>query len=254
MNPFILRITILTLTIISINGCALFDKSKRQKQAQLYLKIGTGHLSKGDYPNALNQLMIAAELDPKDPVIQNNLGLSYFVREKYIKAEKHLREAVKIEKKYTEARNNLGRVLIELSLHKEAIKELKIAQEDLTFPYPEKPLIYLGIAHFNLGLFREAIDAFKRSLQIKPENCAASSFLGRSHFALKEYPKAAQTLDQAINSCKNMSFDEPHYYSALSYYQIGQEKQAISRLKNLVSQFPNGKYAERAHKLLEIMK
>ena len=245
---------VLTLLLASINGCMIFDKSEDKKRAQLHLKIGTSYFSKGDHPNALNQLMTAAQLDPQNPVIQHNLGLAYFVRKKYTKAEYHIRQAVQIEKKYTEARSNLGRVLIELSLYKEAIDELKIAQEDLTFPYPEKPLIHSGIAYFKLGLFQQALELLKKSLEIQPKNCASNSFMGRSYFELKEYPRAIQSLNQAIDFCKGFDFDEPHYYSALSYYQMRKKAKAITTLENLISQFPKGEYIDRAHKLLEIIR
>ena len=244
----------LLLTSMAASGCALFNKSDKKKRAQLHLKIGTGYLSNSDYPNALNQLIIAAQLDSKNPVIQHNLGLAYFAREKHTKAEEHLRKAIQLEKTYTEARNNLGRVLIELSLYKEAIKELKIAQEDLTFPYPEKSLIYSGIAYFKLGLFRRALDSLKKSLEIKPNDCTANNFLGRSYFELKEYPRATQSLDQAIDFCKGANFDEPHYYSALSHYRMGQKSQAVTRLEELINQFPHGEHIDPAHRLLEIMR
>ena len=243
----------LGILVIFMGGCAIWDQKDGKKKAQLYLKIGTSYFAKGDYPNALNQLTIAAQHNPKDPVIQHNLGLSYLVRKKYLKAESHLRKAVQLEKKYTEARNNLARVLIELSLYNEALRELEIAREDLTFPYPEKTLTHLGIVYFKIGSFEEANALLEESLSIRSNDCVSNHFLGRSYLELSEYSKAARFLNKAVDRCQSNDFDEPLYFSALAHYQTGKEEKAISTIHTLINKFPNGQYVERAHKFLEII-
>ena len=228
-----------------MSGCALWSQKDNKKRAQLYLKIGISYFNKGDYPNALNQLIIASQHDPRDPVIQHNLGLSYFVRKKYLKAEEHLRRAVQLERKYTEARNNLARVLIELSLYEEAFQELKISHEDLTFPYPERTLTHVGIAYFQMGSFKKALEQFKQALTINSKDCASNHFMGRSHLELAEYSKALQYLKEAIRLCRVNGFDEPLYFTALSHYHLGAEEEAIATINSLVQKFPNGKYVNR---------
>ncbi len=253
MNRYFIHLAFFILIACFLGGCSSFHKSAEKKRAQLHLKMGVGYLSKGDHPNALNQFILAAQLDAKDPVIQHNLGLAYFARKRYVRAEEYLRRAVELEAGYTEARNNLGRSLIELSMYKEAIQELETARRDLTFPYVEKTLAYLGIAYFKLGRFKKSIQFFKEALLIKPTDCTSQNFLGRSYFELKQFSRATRTLDRAITLCQGVAFDEPYYYSALGYYQMGQTGHAIAKLEALIRQLPRGAHVDHAHRLLRIL-
>lgn len=223
-------------------------------RAQLHLQIGTALLVKGNYPGALQELLTAERLDKRNPVIQNNLALAYFVRQKYAEAEEHIQAALASSPNYTDARNNLGRVYIETGRYDKAIEVLKLANEDLTYPYPDKTLTNLGIAYFYKGKFAVARDYLKKSLGLKRDNCVSFNFYGRSLFELSEFTLAAETFDQAINLCKPSSFDEPHYFGALSYYKIGDKPRAIARLEELVSLYPSGKYYSQAKTMLELIR
>ena len=79
---------LLLCLIISVISCA--SKDVQKEQAQLHLQIGTGLLSKGQYPQALASLLQAEKLDPDNAEIQNNLGLAYFVRKEYESSLKHM--------------------------------------------------------------------------------------------------------------------------------------------------------------------
>ena len=244
----------LVMTMLLISSCAFFPSQENKKRARLHLKIGTSYLARGDYPDALNQLLLAAKLDPRSPIVQHNLGLAYFVRKKYILAERHMRRALQLEKKYTEARNNLARVLIELSLYQEAIDELNISLADLTFPHPNRTLFYLGLANFKLKEFQQSSHFLSQSLDIEPKDCSANNLLGRSYFELKKYSQASKFLDQAINLCKGSRFDEPFYYSALNHYQMGRRNKAVTILEEMMHRFPKGKYLALAKEALTLIK
>jgi Tfp pilus assembly protein PilF len=235
------------------SGCGTFDSSAKET-AQLELQVGTSQLQSGAYPQALATLMKAASDDPDNPVIQNNLGLAYFVREHYAEAETHLRRAIKLQENYSDAHNNLGRTLIELGNYNQAITELEIASRDLTYPTPEKPLLNLGMAYFRLKKYDTAISYLTKTLNIQRDNCLAHSYYGRCLFEMNTFAKASQELDRAASFCQRTMYDEPLYYSALSYYQLGQRDIATARLDNLIRLYPNGKYLDRAKSMLEEMR
>src|ERR1039457_2207912 len=113
---------------LTLFGCSS-DTTK--EQAQLNLQIGTSHLSAGRYPQALAALLHAQSLDPQNPVILNNLGLAYYVRKEYAPALKYISAALDINPKYSDARNNRGRIYIELGRYGEAITDLSIVTKDL---------------------------------------------------------------------------------------------------------------------------
>ncbi len=234
-------------------ACGSFSSSDKEA-AQLQLQVGTSQLQAGAYPQALSALLRAESLDPDNAVIQNNLGLAYYVRDHFSDAEKHLKKSVKLLPEYTDAHNNLGRTLIELGNFPEALQELETAEKDLTYPTPEKPLLNLGIAYFKMRKFDTAESYLSRAIDLQRDNCLAQSYLGRSYFEQKTFSKATVALDRATSFCQKSQFDEPLYYASISYYQQGQRDLAVGRMEDLLKLYPNGKYRDRAKAMLEVMR
>ncbi|WP_413569103.1 tetratricopeptide repeat protein [Bdellovibrio sp. HCB117] len=245
-----MRKWILALTLLSALGCASQDKQK----ADLYLRMGAAQMESGNYPYALRDLLKAEELDPKNAATQNNLGLVYFFRERYDLAEKHLQKALELEPKYTEARNNLSRVLIEQGKYADAEKELRVVLADLTYPSPEKAYINLGLAKFNQKDFTGARTAFTKVLNANPDDCIGNTYFGRTFFETEDYARAAEALDRAIGFCQKSLYDEPHYYSALAYYRLGDKSKSVARFEELIKYYPTGKYREKAKGMLSLIR
>jgi type IV pilus assembly protein PilF len=228
--------------------------SKDKEMGELHLGVGTSQLQNGSYPQALEALLRAQSYDPTNPAIQNNLGLAFFMRERFDLAEKHIREALSLQPNYTDARNNLARVLIERGQYSQAIVEAQKVINDLTYASPEKGLINQGIAYFKLGNFSTAKENFLKALTFQRDNCMANSYLGRSLFEMKQYKSAAEALDTAVGFCQRMQFDEPHYYSAIAYFELGQKAKSENRFEELIRLYPQGKFSEKAKNMLEIIR
>ena len=248
-----LRSSLLFLICLSILSCSTFRKEDRET-ALLHLGSGTALLNDGNFPQALSELMAAESLDPDNPTIQNNLGLTYFFRERTDLAETHVRKALKINPNYTDARNNLSRILIERGKYHEAILEARAAINDLTYTNPEKPLINLGVAQFKLAQFENSKKTFQKAVEIQRDNCLAQSYYGRSLFELRDFRRAAEALDRAVGFCQRSQFDEPHYYSALSYFELGLNDKAEARFEELLKLYPQGKYVDKTKTMLDTIK
>lgn len=236
-----------------LTGCSTFSQRDEVK-ANALLKVGASQLEAGDYPNALRTLLTAEKANPEDPYIQNDLGLAMYFRDRIDLAELHLRKAVDLKSSYTEARNNLGRILAERGKTKEAIQQLELAMQDLTYTKPARLSLNMGIALFRDKQYEKSRIYFKKTLEFGKDNCLAQNYLGRSFFEEHDYKAAAEVLDRAVGFCQNSQFDEPHYYSALSHYQLGQKAQAESRLEEVIKLYSQGKYTEQAKSLLETIR
>lgn len=236
---------------IFIAGCASSGPSN-QDLARVHFRVGTSHLEKGNYPEALKDLMQAETLNPKDPLIHNNLGLAYFMRERYELSESQLRKAVELDSGFTDAKNNLARVLIERNNFKEARRYLDEVVEDLTYPQPEKAYINYGLSYFRELKYAEARDSFLKAINYDRENCLAQNYYGRCLLELQEPSKAIQALDKAAGYCLKVNFDEPIYFSAIAYYRLGDRIKAQSRLETLVQK--NSPYKDKAETMLEILR
>lgn len=247
---FIFAVSLALIT----SACAT---QKTKDEAALHARIGTALLAQGHYPEALRELLTAEKMDPSNAQTENNLGLTYFMREKYKVANEHIERALKIDPNYSEARNNHGRVLIELGQYDEAVSELRRVLKDLTYPDPAKALVNLGLAYFKQGKFIESKEQFAKALQVNRDNCLAATLYGRSLFEMAKFELASQSLDNASIVCSangSEGYDEPGYFAGLAYYKLGNTESAISRMEDVVKKYPDGRYAKKADELLKLMK
>lgn len=234
-------------------GCAT-NSNNNQEKAMLYVEMANSQISNNNLPAALKDLLTAQSLAPDNPVVQNNLGLVYFLRERYETSEKHFIQAVRLAPKYTDARNNLARVYIELGKFKKAEQELKIVLDDLTYSAQDKAYVNQGLLNFNLKKFQLASDSFKQAIVIQPDNCIAHKMNGRSLFELKLYPAASEALSRAVSFCQGLMDDEPLYYSALTQYRLGNKEKAIVHFEELLKFYPDGFYREKARGMIELIR
>jgi len=233
-------------------GCSTTRKADEQR-AVLHMQIGTGYLSQGMYPQAMNELLKAEKLDPKNPFIMNNVGLSYYVRGRLATAESKFREAIALKKDFSDAKNNLARTLIDQERFAEALKILGEVEGDLVYPFPDKTFSNLGMAHFQMGNFKKAEDYLVKSLQLRRDSCATSHFYGRTLFELKRIKQSAQVLDQAVDFCRPSKFEEPLFFSAMSYFSLGEKEKSRARLEELLKDYPKSKYVSKAKGMLELL-
>jgi type IV pilus assembly protein PilF len=242
----------LAITTMLLTSCASSEKAR--DEAELRLRIGTSYLQSGNYPYALRELQTAEKLDPKNEMIQNNLGLVYFFRDRYELSASHLKRAIDMKPEFAEARNNYARVLIELTRYDQAIAELKRVVEDLTYPDPAKAWVNMGLAYFRKGDFATARSRFAQAIQLNRDNCLAQNLYGRTLLELGKLQDATQALDNAIVICRRLKYDEPNYFSGLAYYKLGKASSAIARMEEVVKLYPDGAYAKKAESMLKLMK
>lgn len=233
-------------------GCKTVDVDSQDK-AQLRMQLGLSQLERRNYPLALKEFLAAEELDPKNPLIQNNLGLIYFLREKYDLSIKHFSKSFENDPKFTEGKNNLARVYVELKQFGAAEKLLRDVLADLTYPTPAKASMNYGLLEFNRNRFKEAKYHFKKVLEAYREDCYAQVFLGRSFMELKEIRSAMDQLEKAAVFCKAIGVDEGHYYSAIAIYRSGDKENSLTRFKELLVLFPEGKYREQTKQMIGLI-
>jgi Tfp pilus assembly protein PilF len=246
------RVLELFIVLFLVGGCA--QRSAQLKtRANLHLELGISHLAQGDYPAALTELNQAEELDPKNPVVQNNLGLAYMVRNRPKEAEQHFRKSLELDPHYTDARANLARLLIDNKKYDEALSELSQVENDLTYPSPEKGLSLIGMVYFNKGKYKRAEEYFGRAMNVRRDNCVTSNFYGRTLLEEKKLDEAVGILDLAVENCRSSKFEEPLFFSAMAYYSLGDKEKSKARAQELMTEYPLSKYANKAKGLMRLL-
>lgn len=247
-----MRLFALALISLSLAACATLRNDSKER-AELHMAIGTQHFERGQYPHALKELLEAEKLDPSNPLVHNNLGLVYLVRERPQLAEKSFRRALSLKKDFTEARNNLVRALIDLKKFDLAEKEMKLVIDDLTYPAPDRAYMNLGYLYYSQGKWAQARDGFARAVQARRESCPANTFLGRTFFEMKNYGAAKDQFEKAIAFCQRQLDDEAHYYSALTFFRMGDRDGALRRFQELPKIYPEGRYRDRSRAMVDLI-
>lgn len=245
---------ILAAILFFILGCNSATKIDNVEKAQLHHEIAIAHIQNTNYPLALKELLIAEELDPSNAAIQANLGLVFFAREKYELAEKHYKKAISIKSDFTDAKNNLGRIYIELGQFKSADEMLTQVLADLTYPDFPRAYTNYGVLEFKRKKFTSAISYFKKSLEKDRENCETRVYLGRSYLELNDYQLATSQLEKALGPCGDSDMDDAHFYLAITQFRNKETDKSVLRFEDLIKKFPNGKNKEKAEKMLIFIK
>jgi Tfp pilus assembly protein PilF len=242
----------MTFCVLTAAGCRTTSSEKREA-SQLHLQIATSHLKSENYPMALKELLVSQDLDPNNAETQAQLGLVYFMRERYELSEKHYRRAIALRPEFTDAKNNLARSYIELGHFKKAEVVLQDVLNDLTYSDFPRALANYGVLEFKRKNYPKAVEYLKKSLERDRENCFTQVFLGRSYLEMQDLKTAIKQLDRAVGFCLPVDSDEAHYYSAIGYFRDNQKDQSKLRFEELVKLFPNGPHAEKSRKMLELI-
>jgi Tfp pilus assembly protein PilF len=176
------------------------------------------------------------------------------MRERYELAEKHYKKAIKLKPDFTDAKNNLGRVYVEIGQFKQAEALLNEVILDLTYIDFPKAYANLGILEFRRKKYTEAISFLKKSLERDRENCFTHVYLGRSYLEIKETTLAVSQLEKALPFCQLIESDEALYYSAIALYRNNQKAKAKFRFEDLIKTYPAGYNNEKAQKMLQLIK
>lgn len=147
---------------------------------------------------------------------QAHLGLLYFQMGRPLEAAPHLREAVRIDPTRTDAAGALLRILQDQSQAAvdagDPEKALGLLSQARRYA-PENADVQFGfgVLALRLSLLQDAIDAFQRTLEIRPKDPLAVYNLGRVWMGLSKFEDARQQFAEYIK----IRPDDPSGYCAL---------------------------------------
>ncbi|MDY0164656.1 tetratricopeptide repeat protein [Desulfobotulus sp.] len=193
----ILLALVLTLTLFI--GCA-GHRTARMDEARAVRDLGEAYLMQGSYARALNEFLRAEQLNPKDPYLQNNLGLTYLAMEKPDLAVPHFRKAMQLRDDYGPAQNNLATAYIVMEDWNAAIGVLKPLSEDLLYATPHYAFSNLGWVYFNLKDYDAALRHYARALRHEPRHAPAIRGQAMTHMAMGNLPFALASVDRLLEA------------------------------------------------------
>ena len=235
----------LFVIVLLVSACATTATTPdEKKKADAARNLGEAHLREGNLPVALRELLKAQKLNPKDPVIYNDLGLVYMAKERPDVAVGQFKKALELNPDYSLAKNNLGSAYLVLKEWDKAIPVLEDVTGDMLYATPHYPLANLGWAYYNKGNYAKAEAYLTEALDLQPDFTVAKVNLGRTylatgrlHEALKQFETVAKTnpRDPALL-----------YEMGKTYRLLGNYNNAILALKGAIEYAEDSDLAVKA--------
>ncbi len=147
----------------------------------------------------------------------NKIGIAYHQLADMKAAKKNYEQALRLDPRYGEARNNLGTVYYAEKSYRRAIHEYKRALRDL----PNSASIYsnLGTAYFARQDYKRATESYQTALQLDPD--------------VFEHHSSYGVLMQDHTVAERAKF---HYYLAKMYAQRGSTDRAIQCVRKAIEE------------------
>jgi tetratricopeptide (TPR) repeat protein len=101
----------------------------------------------------------------------------------------------------------------------------------------------LGIAYLDQQQYAEAIQAFSKVVELRPEYADAYTNIGLTNISWEKYGSARQSLQKALALAPNNA--RALYYLALVERRAGNSGAEIADLQNVVAQYPQSRDARR---------
>lgn len=204
------------------------------EQGELHYSVGKDLIDKGDQARGIAELLKAYEADPKNPEVNELLGLVYSEKDQPEKAIFHLQEAVRLSPQNPDFHNNLCTVFLKVKRADEAIPQCQAAASDITYTTPERSYNNLGYAYQLKGDRRQAEASYRQALLHNKAFFLAHLNLGKLYFEEGRIKEAIASLIQARQGCD--ACVEPAYRLGIAYLKNKQSKlakEAFSKCQQL---------------------
>jgi tetratricopeptide (TPR) repeat protein len=199
-------------------------------QDELNVVINT--VQSGDFKTALDLAQNLTIKDPNNAIVYNIIGISYINLQKPGKAIPNFKTALRLNKKYNEARCNLGSALLLTGNTDEAIIQLERTLEE----NPKNLIAWnsLGNAKKSKNSVGEAKKAFKQALFLDPSYLNALNSYGVLLSQDGEYKKSIKQFESALEISSTDMEIFTNYLNALA--ADDQTEKAIQLLKESSTQ------------------
>jgi tetratricopeptide (TPR) repeat protein len=210
--------------------------SDPKTEAQQYFHIGCTDYNNGDYESALfafntargldssidvsrlrgstlvclkkpmeafEDLLRAEENDPRDPLVQNELGRAFGMIRCFSEAIDHFKRSIELDDRQAETHFNLALAYVESGDTSNEIEKCLTTAITLNNEFPEA-FGNLGIFCRNKGRYKEAIIWLKRAVELEPKNFHWLSLLCGVYVVLEMFQEIQQAMSQAFPELEAM--------------------------------------------------
>ncbi len=243
--------TLLVLAAVAaLSGCA--SKSATGKPASYHYQMGVSYLEERNFTAALTDLSEAEKLDPNNPELQYNLGRTLVGKRRLDLAERKFLRALALKPNYSEARNDLGVLYLETGHWDNAIQQFRAVKDDLFYPNHEHATINLGLAYLGKTDYTAALEEFSSARAANPRNPIVRASIGRVLFAQGKTEQAVQEYRKALEIAPE--YASAHYHLGLALMKLSKLSAARDAFKEVVRIAPDTELGRLATGYVDLLR
>jgi len=193
--------------------------------------------AKGQDEAAIAEWKKALEINPDDPMANNNLGAHLLKRGQLDEALPYFEKAANFKPDYADAQNNLGIVLLQRGRLGEAIEHLEKAEE--INPRNTQTYYNLGAAFYLQGKVTKALAEWRAGLHLDPEDLP---LLSQAAWVLATNPQASirngsEAVELAARAVKLSGAKDPATLDTLAaaYAEAGRFPEAVQTARQALA-------------------
>ena len=159
---------------------------------------------------------------------------------------------------FTEARVNMARIYVDLNQPERSLKEIKLAEKDMTYTNYLKIVSQKALAYYKKGDYHNSKRWLREALSLpKGKNCFVYLHLGKTELALGYLQNSEQFLKKALRACEKETplcgkpSHEEHLILGQLYIKKGDKKRARYHLNLFLKKEERETEQEKAKKLLQ---
>ena len=236
----------LTLCLFNVS-CATTNWQQKKEQGMKIRTIGEVYLKQGNYRSALRELQRARQYYADDPLLHNDLGLTYYAMEQFDLAIRHFQIALALKPDFAAAQNSLGKAYFKQQNYTKAIETFTDLKDDLLYGTPHYPLYNLGEVYYDKKEYGQAAKYFRAALEIEPDFAFALQGLGKTYLASGNASAAIEPLEKAVVS--RPIYPAAYLTLAEAYTRTGNYAKARQACQKVIALAPGSELATRAQKM-----
>lgn len=167
-------------------------------RAKAHTELGSLYFQSGNLIVALEELTLAAAIDPEYATAFSTRGLILYYVKEYESAEKDFQRALSLESRNPDINNNYGWFLCQTGKAKESIPYFEQAYRNPLYQTPALAYLNEGACYIKLNELDLADDALRKSLRLMPENPQALFHLANVSYKRGNFDAAKKHLSDAV--------------------------------------------------------
>lgn len=245
---------VLCLLGAGLSACATTDKlsESSRKEAEYHYLMGSSYLEEGKPTKALQEFILAEQLDGQRTEIHADLARVYMMKHAYDLAEKHYLKALELSDGAPEYQNNLGALYLSMERYEDAATAFRLAAENILFSNPEIAWTGLGVAHSKTGDYAAAEQDYLKAISLNPGYVQPHFRLGQLYFLQDRPAEAADAFATAVKIVPD--FVDGQYHLGLAQMKLRNTEQARTAFEEVVRLAPDSPQGKLSINYLNILK